>query len=533
MKGKCIPKWHQETESAEEEQIAAGRNGEERGNNSMKKSWKSLEAMALGMVWCMALLTGCGDDSAAVTLSGQTMGTAGTDPGNQGQGSLAQRDQEQESRDQNGQPRNGQGQSGQAQDEQAQNGGRIILTLGGVYVPWQLEDAVELYNARNGNYYVEIVDYLPAEWSDGVYEAAYDRLRMDLAAGKTDILLFGDLVADEMGYAGTLLDLNALLTPEEKRQKYLGNILECGQTGDALYEISPAFTLAFIAGDGSRLGMGTGWTMEEMMESFERCGRDGSALGRGGVRTVERLVQYSIEDYVDWDAGTADFCKEEFYRILEFGRATDHGEFVRTTRESVASGIHLADCGGIGQMADVQYLHWLFGDNMAVKGWPCSQGTGVCVGFSTGLTLGIGAYGKCPEGAWDFVEFFIDGDWIKDTDKEHHHIFSNVFYGFPVNRQRLEEELEQSMVQQYYEGNPVPLMQGEGEVPDFYANSAEDVEELRKIIALADRRSLRDQSAIGQIIAEEIGGYNAGILTAEQTAEKIENRVQLYLDERR
>ncbi|MCM1541839.1 MAG: hypothetical protein NC121_11310 [Blautia sp.] len=493
----------------------------------MKRLWKLFGRKALGMTLGVALLSGCGNEPAAA-LGGQPMGSAGTGSEEQGQGGTGQRNQEQDTWDQNGQ-----GQSGQAQDNQAQNGGRITLTLGGVYVPWQLEDAVELYNARNGKYEVEIVDYLPAEWSEVVYEASYDRLRMDLAAGKTDVILFGDLVADEIGYAGALLDLNTLLTPEEKQQKYLGNILECGQTGDALYEISPAFTLAFIAGDGSRLGMETGWTMEEMMESFARCGRDGSALGRGGVRTVERLVQYSIEDYVDWDAGTADFGKEEFYRILEFGRVTDHGEFVRTTRESVESGIHLADCGGIGQMADVQYLHWLFGDNMAVKGWPCSQGTGVCVGFSPDQSLGIGAYSKCPEGAWDFVEFFIDGDWIKDTDEEHHHIFSNVFYGFPVNRQRLEEELGQSMVQRYYEGNPVPLMQGEGEVPDFYANSAEDVEELRKIIALADRRSLRDQSAIGQIIAEEIGGYNAGILTAEQTAEKIGNRVQLYLDEHR
>lgn len=82
-------------------------------------------------------------------------------------------------------------------------------------------------------------------------------------------------------------------------------------------------------------------------------------------------------------------------------------------------------------------------------------------------------------------------------------------------------------------GKPCPLLQGEGDVPDFYANTAEDVEKLREIIALADRRCLPDLSAVGRIIKEEISGYNAGVMTAEQTAEKIQNRVQLYLDEHR
>ena len=56
---------------------------------------------------------------------------------------------------------------------------------------------------------------------------------------------------------------------------------------------------------------------------------------------------------------------------------------------------------------------------------------------------------------------------------------------------------------------------------------------IREIITLADRRYFPDQSAISQIITEEISGYNAGVLTAEQTAQKIQNRVQLYLDEQK
>lgn len=86
--------------------------------------------------------------------------------------------------------------------------------------------------------------------------------------------------------------------------------------------------------------------------------------------------------------------------------------------------------------------------------------------------------------------------------------------------------------QEFVSGEPIPLNQkvDDGR-PDFYANTAEDVEKLREVVALADRRYFSEQSVICRIIEEEIGGYNAGAVTAEQTAAKIQNRVQLYPDE--
>ena len=429
---------------------------------------------------------------------------------------------------------------GSGQSSQHQNGDRITLTLGvlGYSTVPMMQAVVESYNAQSEKYYVEMVDYLPEHYDNAIYEASEDRFRMDLATGKgTDIILFGDMVADELGHAGVVADLNTFLTTEDKQEKYLGNILECAQTGDALYEISPTFTLSFIAGDGSRIGMENGWTMEEMLESFKRNGRNGLALAKGQGRTVARLVEYSIEDYVNWDTGTADFCKEEFYHILEFGKAIDNSEWIRPTRESVASGTHLASCEGLTDMAGIQYLEWLFGDNVAVKGYPSSHGTGVAVDIGWD-SMGISSYSQYPEGAWDFLEFYVEAAW---TEREFYAEdtlikvdFSHYFPGFPVNRQLFEEMLAQSMVQQYLpNGEPYPLLQGEDERPDFYANTAEDVQKLREVIALADRRYFSGQSVISQIIEEEISGYNAGVLTAEQTAAKIQNRVQLYLDEQK
>lgn len=250
----------------------------------MKKLWKMSGIIVLGMVFLM----GCGNGQTDAVFIVQSVEAEKSDTGRNGQNS-------------------------QDQSASDQGGEQITLTLGTLGMDRRLQYAVEAYNAQSGKYYIEIVNYLPEQYDNVVWKASRDRFCMELTAGKgTDIVDLGGLAAEELGYAGVLADLNMFLTQEEKQEKYLGNILECARTGEALYDISPAFTLEFIAGDGSRIGFETGWTMEEMLKSFEKEGRDGSALGRGGAGVTIRLVQYSMADYVDWDMGTADFCKEKF-----------------------------------------------------------------------------------------------------------------------------------------------------------------------------------------------------------------------------
>ena len=409
--------------------------------------------------------------------------------------------------------------------------GQVILTLGTYDAVRELTYAVEAYNAKNGKYKVEIVDYTP---ENGDYDAAEERMKIDLATGKgTDIIWMEDMVADELGYAGVLADLNAYLTPEN-REKYLTHILECAQTGDKLYEIAATFEIGFIAGNPSKLGEKTGWTIEEMLETFRANNKDANGIGNAWENIAEDMVEYAIDDFVDWDAGKADFCNQEFYDILKFCK--NKGRRIKATQESVAAGTHLAVKTGINGAEDIQYLDWLFDDDWVVKGWPCNQGTGVTVAFWN--SLAIGSYSQCPEGAWDFIEYYVTLDWIEDYRALHPDIqgFSyQSISGLPINRKIFEKVLDESMVQQYFSdtGEKIPLYVGEDGEPDFYANSAEDVEKIKEIVELADSRHLSYLSEISLIIREELSGYNSGTLTAEQTAEKIQNRVQLYLDEQR
>ena len=458
---------------------------------TMKRLWRTLRTIALGMIF----LTGCGGDQPNGISDIQPTAIVGSET-----------------------------------NVWAQDGEKITLTLGtvGRGSDDMLKTAVEAYNAQGGKYNVEIVDYLPENYDNAVWEASEDRFKMDLATGKgTDIVDLYSLEASELGYRGILADLNGFMTPQERQERYLANILDAVQTGDALFEMGPSFSLWTIVGNSSRVGSGNGWTLGEMLKCFEKNGKDAEALTGLwlGQSIATLLTQFSLEEFVDWETGKADFCNQKFYGILEFG-ARLGGEptaRIKPTRESIAAGTHMAYMDMFLDVDDVQYMDWLFGGNMAFKGFPCSSGTGVAVSLYYGI--GINESSQCKEGAWDFLKFYVEGSWAAEN--------SWMITGFPLDRQAFEEELGWAMVQEYRDGEPVPKnINSDAEGPGIYAATKEEIERVRELIGLADRR-MESNAVISQIIDQEVNGYNSGSLAAEETAQKVQNRVQLYLDEQK
>ncbi len=409
-----------------------------------------------------------------------------------------------------------------------ESGDRTVVTLGTVWGTYNenLQSAVAAYNDQSAAYCVEVVDYL-GEASDEA--AAMERFQMELATGKgTDLVDLQELDADVLGYQGILTDLTALLTKEERQERYQDNVLRCAQTGDALYELGPTFQICTIVGKKTLFGEETGWSMEEMLDAFERNGKGAGALAGfyADSSVVSTLTMFSLADFVDWETGKADFCREEFYRILEFGEKRDSGGADRRSRltgHSVSDGIHLASLEVIGSVGQYQYLKEIFGNDMAVKGLP-GEGNGVSVQLLD--TLGICAYSDCPEGALDFLRFYVDGEWMDDTAAS-----SGRFF---VQKERFEKQLMLAQEQRYDDaGNPLPNASfDDPDVPYVYAASREDVEEVRALIGLADQKSVFIRG-IAQILDEEFGAYQQGAASVQEAAKKVQNRVQLYLDEKR
>ena len=95
------------------------------------------------------------------------------------------------------------------------------------------------------------------------------------------------------------------------------------------------------------------------------------------------------------------------------------------------------------------------------------------------------------------------------------------------------------MTKEYYtdeNGNQVEQQKTSWTYDDFsmdiYAATQEDVDAIKELITATDNALQLDQN-IQNIITEEAGGYFQGQKTAQEVADIIQSRIQIYVNENR
>ncbi len=402
------------------------------------------------------------------------------------------------------------------------------LTLGTVQGSWNTEllRVVDAYNAQSEQYYVEIKDYMEGmtgQIGQEDIEQVKTRIVMELASGEgCDLLDMSEFDKESLGAAGILADLYSLQSRDEWRQRIDDNLLNCIQTGEKLFACGPRFRIWTVA-VGKEIGGENGWTMEELMDAFEERGKGPEALVGfyADMSVLETLARSEMDSYIDWDAGKADFACESFYLILEFDKAYQARQHEHVRRSTaLSSGEGLASLENIFSVREYQHANLLYGGDMVIKGFPTPAGTGVCMQMVD--ALGIYAAGN-QEGAWDFMQYYLREYGDKETGA------GNI--GFPMERERLEEELAEAMIQEYDEAGE-PIAANYDDTTEIYAATPEDVAAVRELIGMADREYVRNED-IMQILTEEASAYTQGNVSAETVAQNCNNRVNMYLAEQK
>lgn len=394
---------------------------------------------------------------------------------------------------------------------------KTVLTLGTVYdgpnSNPQFTDVINAYNIQSQDYYIQLVDY--AESVDS-YDTALEKFQMDLMTGNgTDLIDLTGMSRSVLGAAGLLTDLWEFQTDAEWQSGYVTEVLNCTQEGEALYAIGPTFNFYILAANGAKGVSEGGWTFEEMVQFLEKNGKGPQALGNIGWEDVMvTLGRFALDDYIDWQTGKADFQQEEFYSMLEFAKEASQSSaaWAGSTSEEIADGTCLASFEFISQVADYQVIQEKYQGQAVLKGFPCSEGTGITIQLLS--EIGVNAGSDQQEAAWDFLQFYLANYGSG---------------GFSIRRPELETQLQDAMTETYDAfGERVPKAASEDAV--VYAATESEVNVIRNLISQADRECTYD-TVILQIISEEAGAYGGSDMTAEKIAENIQKRVQLYLDE--
>ena len=181
-------------------------------------------------------------------------------------------------------------------------------------------------------------------------------------------------------------------------------------------------------------------------------------------------------------------------------------------------------------------------DKITFTGYPTEDGSGSS--FELQMPMAISSVTKYPDAAWDFVCSIIKK--MNTIDE------NNYYYGFPISQAAFDAEMTDIMTEQYqldengeqvdWDGDGEPdkvirggyetMENGERVYKDVYALTQEDIDQILGVIN--STRSVYDyDQEILDIITDEVAAYFAGDKDVQTTANMIQSRVNLYVQEQR
>ncbi len=413
---------------------------------------------------------------------------------------------------------------------------KIRLTYAALEVPYFVERDIVAFNKASDQYYIEVKEYGDSSMN---YRDRAALLNADLTGSEAPDMVdvaFSGLTLENLIAAGVAEDLTPFLEEDAvlAREDFVESVLRAYERDGKLYAIPPSFGIETLVGKVSDVGEGSVWSVKDMMELAAVKGKDVQILESANKGTMLWLMcMMNQELFIDEENGTCDFTGREFAEILEFAGSFPEepgnvSDFASQT-EKVRNGELLLLQGLVTSVELYQVYEYAFGEPVNFIGYPASGNSGQMLSIC-GTTVAMHAASGKKEGVWEFIKFNL-------SEERQESLEATGGSGFPVLESALDKLFEEEMQEEYYEDTdgeqkPRPKCSWgiNGVSIDTYAATKEQVESVREMIDnVRTRRGMDDRLA--EIIYGEAEAYFKGQKTAEEVAEVVQNRVQVYLDE--
>lgn len=352
-----------------------------------------------------------------------------------------------------------------------------------------LSMAIRDFASMYPEYQVEYVDY------DALHgEQAEQRLLMDMLYGECpDLLFVNGLPFEQYARQGLLEDLYAYLDADEalSREDLTQNLLCALETDGALYCLPQTYLLDTAVGLQETVGGKEGWSMTAFLDTAQAHPEITSIFAQeDGQGMLELLLLHAPGTFVDYEAAEARFDSPDFLRLLALAEA-QKGPEAEPGRDVLQSGQTLLEELMIvrAEEFEEQYTSELQG--CVFSGFP---GAGQASFYLT-LPMAIPVNAREKTGAWAFLKLLITEDLYAARSR----------------------------------GGWLPLQADFEEKTAAMTDSAAQAL-LRGLQQTAQTLFYYDE-AVQTILREELPYFLAGDQTASQIADRIQGRVQLYLQE--
>lgn len=411
--------------------------------------------------------------------------------------------------------------------EVAPENARTQLTLGVFYLSYDLKSEVLKFNRTNKDYKIIVKEY-----SGYDYEEALTKMQADMSGKDAPDIIDATMVdTRSLAAQGYLVDLQPYFDRDYNEDDFVESAINAGKMGDALYILSPSFSISTTAAKTSTVNGKTEWTSQDFRDLIvNRPSGTNAFIYATKEYMLESLCNYDLDEFINWKTGECSFNSDTFIDILEicneFPDEINYDDYTYMNYpQMIKNGDLIIFDATIWEAYEVQEYKLMADGDITFIGYPCNGGCSSIVS-SSDFALAVSATCEDPDGAWEFMKIILSEDYQDDLS-----------YSFPVRRSSLDKILEKAATPEYYtdeNGNKVEVPKTSVGWDDWYADiyAATD-EEIQLINDLIDNAggTLFSNKEIFNIINEEAQAYFSGQKSASEVAEIIQSRVALYVGE--
>ncbi len=380
------------------------------------------------------------------------------------------------------------------------------------------------YNRESVTYHVTVT----AAGDAGDPEEYRRRIQMEMAAGGGPDLL-GDWTVNireciAQGY----------LAPLEEAVGDMSSFLETafmtagaeGRLYGAPYECYPYFLAV-----SSQLADASSWTLEEM---YEAVGNSPAQVLEMGMDSVGIVMAYGLHDeenktFIDWEKGESHLMEEPFLELMAFAKEYgDREEYPRSeTGERLAEGQIAGVQIVLSVPAQLNRARSCFNGEASCIGYPRERGRGI---YMEAVRLYLNKNAENREGALDFLRYLLSEEGQRQYMEYGSDTNQGCWMNLPVRRSLLQECLDR-----YQQSVKEPPAQSHDDRGIYWEWEKLDQEQEALFWEILDQAvpAVFRSDEIWSMVDEELQPYFSGARSAEDAAQALHSRVQLYLDERK
>lgn len=408
------------------------------------------------------------------------------------------------------------GQGGLWEELAAQSGpwgDRTVLVYGTVSLNETMKERIVSFNKTNQDYYITVEEY-----GSGDPWAGKLQLQAAIISGHgPDIVdLYG--LENYISYAekGYLEDLEPYLLKEDISDDILWQVQDLYRVEGKVCMLVPHFTVRGLAVNPEYAKGMESWNFETFKELAELARGEKLIVegGNAGSIFVELFVGMQGE-FIDWKRKEAYFDTPQFVSFLELCKKYEGKSLVKNgvsyDSDEFVDMVLLKRLGLSTPMGYAE-LHAYYGENALPYGYPVADGQVLLVNNDVDA-CGILVSSGNKEGAWEFLRTLL----VEDYQEQ-------------MTGYRSAWSIRESCWYSMWDSYKSSTVLGFNNVM-LAPPTDEDVELFADVILNGNLSANLMSYKIEEVVTEEAGAYFDGDISAEEAASRIQNRVQLMLEE--